>query len=135
MIKRAYRDDLTKEQVLKLVKRGIGIQVAFRMLHFTKAQYQAWLDEDKEFDADVLHASAVYEQSLLLKVDSAADDDWKATVWLLQNHPDLKHNYVPTKTDPVVQVVLLYDRDADQRTFIDVPVVQPLLPSDGYGDG
>jgi len=106
------------------VRRGTPIAAAFRIAGFTDKQQQEMLAADPDLRQLLDGKSAEYQQELLKYIQKAAQHDWKAASFLLQNHPDHRETFAAPKTDPVVQVVLLYDRDGGAspgRRVIDVP--------------
>jgi len=134
MITRPIIDAAARSQILAHIKRGVAVSTAFLLYELDDTQRAAYLDAHPKFHIQVRQAVEYYQTVLLDKIERAADGDWKASAWLLSNHPDQRETFAPAvKTIPVVKVLLMYNRDEPQQTrgkVIDVPVHQLPAPDD-----
>jgi len=85
-------DDEARSQILYRIRNGTPVATAFQLHEFDDTQRMSYLTDHPKFRSQVRQATGHY-QTQLLGLIANGEGDWKSSVWLLCNHPDLKAEF------------------------------------------
>lgn len=85
--------------ILRAIENGVPIESAFGCLGFDLETMKAWLGEDKWFKATFARVVSGFGVKFFKKIEKAADSDWKAAAFVLNQHPNTRDEWGPRAAD------------------------------------
>lgn len=109
-----------------MIENGASIESAFGILGFDLESMKAWLEEDKWFKATLARILSGFGVKFFKKIEKAADADWKAAAFILQNHSNTREEWGKREDDgtgKAITITMNFQRSrADPSEFIEADV-------------
>jgi hypothetical protein len=117
----AFNGDAQKGIVLTHLRDGMPFRYAALAAGVTDRTVRNWRDNDSSFSEACQTAIAQFTAEQLANIRDAGKRDWKASMALLERHPDTREDFAPARSSgsPGLEIVLNINRDGPSPTTVE----------------